>query len=207
MNNQGTSAIAPVILIISLILIGSTVASVMSDSSGSLDEEDLEKMVDEVLDEVSTYIKIEDVMGKYIKTEKEMKIQKMVLMIEPLFSVDINVSELIIKLCDGEKVNMLYYGGKSSFIDSNSLFEHDLWDNTTEDIYNLILLLDKDKSIIEYGTINDHTDLMYIIINLPEEFFMKKDDSMSISIYNSNGITRVIDIKAPMPMKKIVSLL
>jgi len=36
---------------------------------------------------------------------------------------------------------------------------------------------------------------------------MKKGELMTISIFNSNGITRTVNIKAPMPMKKIVSLL
>ena len=207
MNNKGISAIAPVILLISFILIGSTVASVLSDSSENVSEQDLEEMVDEIVDEISTYLKIEDVMGKFVNCNGELKIQKIVLMIEPLFSVDINISELIIKLYNGEDVKMLYYDGKSSFIDSNSLFEHCLWTNTSSEVYNSIVILDADRSIIDYGIINDNSDLMYIIINLPEEFLMKKGELMTISIFNSNGITRTVNIKAPMPMKKIVSLL
>jgi archaellin len=207
MNNNGISAVTPVILLVSFILIGSTVASVMSDSSSDVSEQDLEEMVDEIVKEVSTYLKIEDIMGKYYTSEDGAKIQRIVIMIKPLFSVDINVSELMIKISNGESVKILYYGGKSVFIQENSLFDHYLWDDTTNNNYNLIVLLDTDRSIIDFDVINDNTDFMYIIINLPDDFQMKKNQSMTLSIFLANGITRSVNLKAPLPMKNVVSLL
>jgi archaellin len=206
MNNKGSSPIALAILLISFILIGSTVSSVLSDGSEDISEEDIEDMVNTIVNEISTYLKIEDVYGEYSFVEGKHQIDKMVIMVTPLFSVDLNISDLMIKLCNGEEIKILYFGQNGEFIRDHSVFKHPLWGDTSFSNYSILILQDKDRSIIDYNVINDNTDSMYIIIKLPYGFMMKKDDIMTISFYISNGISRTINIKAPLPMKKIVTL-
>jgi len=211
MDTQGATGIATGILLLSFILIGATAASViMGDIGGDSEERDIEEFiinaVDETIDEVSTYIKIKDVMGKYYSGEEEQKIQKIAILIKPLVSIDIDIYELMIKLNNGEQIQMIYYSGQADFISSNSLFEHPIWDTMTDTDFSFIPLLDTDRSIIDYDTINDNTDMAYIVIKLSEGFTMEKGDSLEITLFLSTGITRIITVEAPMPMKQIVSL-
>lgn len=206
MNKEGATGIATAILLISFILIAATVASVLTDNSSDISEQDLEKMVDDIVDEISTYIQIKDVMGKFYSIEGESRIQKIAVLIKPLFSVDMDVSELMIKLCNGEQIKMLYYNGQAEFIGTNSLFEHPIWNNMDCDSFSFVVVLDKDKSLVDYNTIDDSTDMTYIIIKLSENFAMKKGNTMTITFLLGKGTTRTIEVKAPLPMKQIVSL-
>ena len=206
MNKEGATGIATAILLISFILIAATVVSVLTDNSSDISEQDLEKMVDDIVDEISTYIQIKDVMGKFYSIEGESRIQKIAVLIKPLFSVDMDVSELMIKLCNGEQIKMLYYDGQAEFIGTNSLFEHPIWNNMDCDNFSFVVVLDKDKSLVDYNTIDDSTDMTYIIIKLSENFAMKKGNIMTITFLLGKGTTRTIEVKAPLPMKQIVSL-
>jgi len=206
MNKEGATGIATAILLISFILIAATVASVLTDNSSDISEQDLEKMVDDIVDEISTYIQIKDVMGKFYSIGGESRIQKIAVLIKPLFSVDMDVSELMIKLCNGEQIKMLYYNGQAEFIGTNSLFEHPIWNNMDCDSFSFVVVLDKDKSLVDYNTIDDGTDMTYIIIKLSENFAMKKGNTMTITFLLGKGTTRTIKVNAPLPMKQIVSL-
>lgn len=206
MNNQGATGIATAILLISFILIGATAASVIMGDSGNNPEENYEEILEEALDEISTYIQIKDALGKYNSTTEEQHIQKIAILIKPLFSIDIDASKLVIKLNNGKQIKMLYYNRQAEFISSNSLFEHPIWTTMTDTDFGFIIILDKDQSIIDYGTINDNTDMTYIIIKLSNDFTMKKGDTLELTLFPSTGITKTINLKAPLPIKQIVAL-
>jgi len=206
MNNQGATGIATAILLISFILIGATAASVIMGDSGNNPEENYEEILEEALDEISTYIQIKDALGKYNSTTEEQHIQKIAILIKPLFSIDIDASKLVIKLNNGKQIKMLYYNRQAEFISSNSLFEHPIWTTMTDTDFGFIVILDKDQSIIDYGTINDNTDITYIIIKLPNDFTMKKGDTLELTLSPSTGVTKTINLKAPLPIKQIVAL-
>jgi len=206
MNNQGATGIATAILLISFILIGATAASVIMGDSGNNPEENYEEILEEALDEISTYIQIKDALGKYNSTTEEQHIQKIAILIKPLFSIDIDASKLVIKLNNGKQIKMLYYNRQAEFISSNSLFEHPIWTTMTDTDFGFIVILDKDQSIIDYGTINDNTDMTYIIIKLSNDFTMKKGDTLELTLFPSTGVTKTINLKAPLPIKQIVAL-
>ena len=206
MNNEGATGITTVILLVSFLLIGVTTASVLTGNSKNISEQDFEKMVDDIVDEISTYIQIKDVLGKYNSATEEQHIQKIAILIKPLFSIDIDASKLVIKLNNGKQIKMLYYNRQAEFISSNSLFEHPIWTTMTDTDFGFIVILDKDQSIIDYGTINDNTDMTYIIIKLPNDFTMKKGDTLELTLFPSTGITKTINLKAPLPIKQIVAL-
>lgn len=206
MNNQGVTGIATAILLISFILIGATAASVIMGDSGNNPEENYEEILEEALDEISTYIQIKDALGKYNSTTEEQHIQKIAILIKPLFSIDIDASKLVIKLNNGKQIKMLCYNRQAEFISSNSLFEHPIWTTMTDTDFGFIVILDKDQSIIDYGTINDNTDMTYIIIKLPNDFTMKKGDTLELTLSPSTGVTKTINLKAPLPIKQIVAL-
>ena len=207
MDTKGASGVATGILLLSFILIGATAASViLGDAGETTYEENYEEMLEEALDEISTYIQIKDVMGKYYTVEEDQHIQKIAILIKPLFSIDIDASMLMIKLNNGEQIRMLYYNSNAEFISSNSLFEHPLWDTMTDTDFGFIVILDTDLSIIEFDTINDNTDITYIILKLPPDYEMEKGDSLEITLFPSTGITKIINLEAPLPIKQVVSL-
>jgi len=211
MDTQGATGIATAILLLSFILIGATAASVIMGGTGKDSEgRDIEELiitsVDETIDEISTYIQIKDVMGKYYTIDEKQKIQKIAVLIKPLISVDIDISELMIKLNNGKQIKMLYYSGQADFISSNSLFEHPICNTIRTDKFGFVITLDKDRSIVDYGIINDNTDMAYIVIKLPENFTMEKGDNLEITLFPSKGITKTINIEAPLPIKQVVSL-
>ncbi len=206
MNNRGGIGISAAILLISFILISITIASIITGGTTGTSEENMEEILDDVLDEISTYLQIKDVMGKYYSTGGEQRIEKVVILIKPLISQDIDMSELTIKLCDGNTVKMLGYSGNAEFIESNSLFEHPVWNNITDSNFGFVVIHDKDRSLVDYDAINDNTDMAYIIINLSEEFSMAKGETMDVTLFPSAGIKKTITLDAPLPMKQLVNL-
>ena len=71
MNIQGGTGIITAILLVGFILIAATAVSVIMRNSDDMSEQDLEEMANNAIDEISTYIQIKDVMGKYYSTEGE----------------------------------------------------------------------------------------------------------------------------------------
>ena len=206
MDIHGATGVATAILLLSFILIGATAASVIMGDNGEDPEENYEEILNEALDEISTYIQIKDVLGKYYTVEEDQHIQKIAILIKPLFSTDIDATTLMIKLNNGKQIKILYYNSQAEFISSNSLFEHPIWDTLIDTDFGFIVVLDSDQSIIDYETINDNTDMTYLILKLPTEFTLKKGDSLEITLFPSTGITKTIHLKAPLPIKQIVSL-
>ena len=205
MNDKGGLGITAAILLITFILIAATATSVIMDQSGKISEQDIEKMTNEIVDELSTYIQIKDMVGKYYTINEKQRIQKIAILIKPLISIDIDVSTLTIKIHNGQQIRMLYYSGQAAFIHSHSLFEHQIWDEMNHNSFSFIVTLDKDRSLVDHDTINDNTDTAYIIIKLPQEFTMKKGDSITITLFPSTGITRTKTVVAPLPIKQIVT--
>ena len=205
MNSWGSTGITAAILLISFLLIGVTVASVITGETGVdvTTEEDLEQMLDDVLDEITTYIQIKDKIGKYYDTNDQLRIEKIAIMIKPLIKQDINMSELTIKLCNGNNVKILEYSGNAEYIESNPLFEHPMWGDITSNDYSFVVTLDKDRSLVDYDVLNG--DMAYIIIKLSEDFTMVKGDSITVTLFPSSGLARTTILEAPLPMSRVVS--
>jgi len=204
MNKWGSTAITAMILLISFILIAAIAASVITgESESTISEEDVEEILDEVLDEITTYIQIKDKIGKYYNTYGEQRIEKIAILVKPLISTDIDISQLTIKLCDGNNVKILNYSGNARFIGSNPLFEHPIWNNIEDNNFGFIVILDGDNSLVNHDILNE--DMAYIIIKLSEDFSMTKKETMTITLFPSSGIERTITLKAPPPIKPVVS--
>ena len=206
MGSIGITGITTVIILISMMLIGVTIGAIISDgTSGPTTVGDINQMTNEVIDEISTYLQIKDQMGKYYNINGEKRIQKIGILISPLVSQDIDVSQLSIQLCDGETVKILAYEGFTESIESNCLFEHPIWNNITNHSFGFISIHDKDKSLVDYDIINENTDMAFVIIRLSEDMTMTKGDKLILTLFPSSGITRTIVIEAPLPMRTIVT--
>ncbi len=72
--------------------------------------------------------------------------------------------------------------------------------------YGFIVTHDKDGSLTDYNAFDDNTDVAYVAVNLPPGFFMKKGDSMVVTLFLSLGIDKTVILETSLPMKSAVSL-
>jgi archaellin len=206
MGKLFTAGLTSVILIVSLFLIGITVADVISgDTTDSISDQQLEQITEEAIDELSSYILIKDQIGKYIDINGELKIEKIALWITPLVTQNIDVSQLTIQINDGNSVVLLKFGNNSENLGSNSIFDNIVWNDLNGSNFGFISIIDMDKSLVDYNTLNDCSDNAYVVFKLPESISFKKHDKIVVTLFPSTGITRSIELKAPLPIKSVVS--
>ncbi|MFH1100514.1 MAG: hypothetical protein V1726_00560 [Methanobacteriota archaeon] len=213
MNKHGSLGIATLILFFSVILIAATAASILignivSSSSGSSPgDNDLNRITQETVNELTTYLQIKDIHAKYSMNEHEPAIHTLAILIKPLVSTKIDLSTLTIEVSNGQHLHFFTYSAMNAPIGSSSLFEHPLWNNTSTANFSALVLLDTDHSILDYHIINAQNDIVYLLLKLPDDISMKKDDTVMITLLPGTGITRTITVTAPLPMRSIVSLL
>ena len=117
------------------------------------------------------------------------------------------MSDLMITLSNDNHVQMLSYSKKVENLSASSLFEHSLWETFEKNEYGLLVTLDKDASIIQHHIINQNTDMMYLVMNLPQHFTMKKGEILEISLIPSAGTIKSVTLTAPLPITSVVSFL
>ena len=193
MNNIGSTGIITVPLLASLLVFSAASTNIFENSNNL--SKDAEKTVNDVVEEIATYIMIKDAMGKYYyNADGVSKVRKIVVLVKPLIPSVINISELTIEINNGNDVILLSYSGRAMQSNSAALFEHQIWDKTV-DAFSLIVLIDKDKSLLDYGIMNE--DLAFIAIRLPYQFAMGDDESITLSIIPVRGAITSIVLKTP----------
>jgi archaellin len=206
MGKSIMTGITALILLISLMLIGITVASVITgENSSTTTEDNFDQITKEVMDEISTYIQIKDQKGKYCISNGEQKIEKIVLLISPLITQEIDISQLTIQLNDGESVVFLVYTGNAENLVSNSIFDHPIWNNINGSNFGFISIVDIDGSLVNNNVINDCSDNAYIVFKLPYDMTITKNEKLIVTLFPSTGITRTTILEAPLPIKPIVT--
>jgi len=206
MSNWRNTGITTIILLTILLLVGLTVASVITgENTQYTNEQNYDQMTEEVINEISTYIQIKDQKGKYYNINGTQKIEKIALLISPLVSQDIDVTQLTIQLDNGEKVKILSFDGNASKIDSNTLFNHPIWKNLTGNNFGFISIVDLDNSLIDHNAINDYSDNIYVVFKLPNDMTLEKRDKLIVTLFPSTGITRTTLLEAPLPIHPIVT--
>ncbi len=206
-NNLAATLSQSTILLVALLILGVTTVSVLTAQSQDMSELELEQMVQETIDDLSTYITTEDAIGRYSRSMDPPRINRIGVMIQPLFSVDIDVSGLLVKINNGESMQIQYYSENVAALESYSFFDHPLWSELNDSSFGLLTIYDKDESITLYDTLNDHTDITYLIIQLPSAFNLYYGDELTITLIPTIGINREIRVKAPLPIKTTVPLL
>ena len=205
-KQKASVGLIAIILLLGALLIGVTAASIITISNnGNLSEEKIEQIVDDAIDEITTYIQIKDAIGKYYGEPPQQRIEKIALMITPLFSKEIDISSIQIKLYNKDNLQFLSYDNKVDKIGSYTLFEHYLWEELSNLSYGLIVINDNDNSIKDFNTFNKNSDTAYVIVNLPQEYYMQKGDEIMVTLFPSTGIERSLTLQAPLPIKNIVT--
>jgi len=206
MGKSIMTGVTIVILMISLMLIGVTVASVLTgQTTGTTTEQDYEQILNEAVDEISTYITIKDQKGQFNLINGEQRIDKIALWISPLVSQEIDVSQLTIQLDNGKDVMFLTYIGNAEDMLTNSLFNHPIWNNMNGSNFGFISVVDLDESLVDFNLINDYSDNAYVVFQLPNDMALLKYEKITVTLFPSTGITRTIILKAPMPMSSVIT--
>ena len=193
MNNIGSAGIATISLLTSFLVIGATTSSVMFGASDDLGI-DAGEIANDALNEITTYLKIDDVIGKYYTSNGIREVEKIVILVKPFTRNTINMSELTIKICNNNNVMLLDYSGSAVESNSGALFEHQVWE-TSNNTFSLIVTLDKDRSLLDYGIMNE--DITFIAVKLPDQFAMGNRESITISIIPAKGITSSVFLETP----------
>lgn len=214
MGNWSSTGLITILLLISFMLIGMTVTSIMTNNtigtstnntSLSSFKGNIDQLVDETIDEIQSYIQIRDQKGKYYENNGILEIQKIAILISPLVTQDIDISQLSIQIDNGNIVKILNYNQNSSKLESKTLFEHSIWKDLNGENFEFITICDIDNSIIDSNLINDYSDNAYLIFRLPADMTMEKYDFLKVTLFPSSGITRVTTLKAPMPINRVVT--
>ena len=203
MNNWGSSAIYAMIIIIGILLVSAIAAGIISETGETNIEQDLTNITNEIIDKYSTYIDIDCKLGKFYNIDGIQKIKKIALQISPLFSCEIDISQLTVQILNKEIVKLLNFNGVVEYYNGGSLFENSNWNDITEDNFGFLVINDLDESIFNYNVINENSDRAYLIFKLSEDIALSKYDSLYVSIFLGNGISRSITLKAPLPIKSI----
>jgi len=206
MHNQGNLGITAGILLIIFILIGAVAGSVIINGTQNVSDLDLTKITNDVLDEITTYLQVKNVIGKYENIQGKQSIQKIAIFIKPLVSIDIDIAKIRIMISNGEDLRILFYSGQAASINSYSLFNHPLWDSMNEDTYSLISTVDDDSSMEQYHTMNKNTDMAFIILKLPTNATLVYGESLQITLMPSPGNECTITLEPPIPTTHVVSL-
>lgn len=192
MNNIGSTGITSMALISSLLVMGAA-SSVIFEESDDLSE-DAKQAVNDALEEITTYLKIEEAIGKYYTTNNERRVERIVIFVKQFITSNVNVSELKIKIQNDVDVIVLSYSGHAEEIGSKPMFSHDIWEKTNNS-FSIIVTSDNDRSLLDYNIMNK--DRACMAIKLPESFAMEKSEKISISIIPSKGITSSILCETP----------
>ena len=206
MTNWGSQGITAMIVLIAFMLIGVTAASVLTeDTSSTINEQDASQLINEIVDELCSYLQVKDLKGKYCKNNEKYEIQKIAMLLSPLVSQEIDLSQFTVQLDNGEDVKILTNNQISSNLDSNTLFENNIWENIDEEHFGFISITDLDSSIVNYNVFNENSDNAYIVFNLPNGFTMQKKDKIIVKLFPAEGVVKTIILEAPLPMTSVVT--
>jgi len=188
------NAILPILLLSGGLI---TAGGVSTIDFNEIDDDEYSNMISNVLNDISSYIQIKDMTGKYSDGE----IHQVAILMSSLLKTNIDISNITIKLAGNDDVRIQQYNGVVKEIGSESLFTHSIWKNVTTDTFALLVIRDSDNSL-ENDILNN--DLAYIVIELPNG--MKKGELLEVTLFPSLGVQRTIVLEAPLPIKSVVRL-
>ena len=206
MDDQARLGTIAGILLLMFLLIGAASASWIITDSEITSEDELNRITNEVIDEICSSLLIKQIIGKYQDFQGEQRITKIAILIKPYVSQTIDITHMTITLCDGQQYTILFFNGTAGSLRSSSLFDHPQWDSMTAGTFSVLSTIDDDTSIVNSQLINKNTDMLFLLLSFPDGTGMKQDDVLEVTILPSPGIGRTVSLEAPLPIKPIVTL-
>lgn len=204
MNNCGAVGTISTLAIVSFIIMGTGASALILNKTQDFSI-DAKKIVNDIITEVTTYLKVEDAIGKCYANNGSYKVKQIALLLKPLTPITLDITTLTIELQSNNDVFFLKYGGQVTSVKKQALFKIPVWNHTKEGMFNLAVLHDSDDSIANQAVLNN--DMVFLLIDLPDYLSMKKNDVMQVKLFFPNGMMRTIDLKTPSLLgNKVVTL-
>ena len=201
---QHASAVLPfVLLLLAFTFIALTATSMMTSETMS-SKEDLQQYVDDVLNELTSYIKIQQLYG-YYENEAPYHLSKIVIQATPLFQKEINLSTWIIQIQTKSDLKIYSFYENVSSIGCSSVFSHEHWNNLPQNKYGIISIQDTDDSLQKFYSFSEPSDIAFLTLSM-NNLSIIKGDEVTIVISPGIGIEKTITFKAPLPIKQVVKL-
>jgi archaellin len=206
MNNKGNLGATTGIFLILMIIIGAIAASAIIQTTQSTSIQDLTKITNEAIDEITTTFQIKNVVGKYDNIQGRQCIQKIAIFIKPLVSLNIDIAKINLMTVHGDDLRLLSFNGLAAPISTHSLFDHPLWDSMDEASYSVITTVDDDCSMTDSHIIDKNTDMAFLIVKLPSTAPLYYGQTLQITLIPTPGNECTVTLEPPLPTTHVVSL-
>ncbi len=193
-------------IVATTIIVSSATLYEDTQKTEEITEEDLQEMIETVYADVSSYMNIDDILGKFHRVQQNRLIKQIAIQLHPQFSTNIKLSELMIELSSGNQIIFLYHNGCCVDISNETLFNHALWDDLGNNSFGILSIFDDDDSMKQSQVINQHSDRLFIIFNIPPSLKLQRGDTIKINLYPSTGVKKELDIKIPFSVDPVLSL-
>ena len=201
--NHGSAAIPLLIFLIAIMFIALTATSLIANDTIST-EEDLQKYVDDAVNDISSYLKIQHVFGSFSENSPY-AISKIAIQSTPLFHQDINISNLIIQVQTATDLRLFTFSSNITSLTSGGVFSHQHWNNLSTNQFGILSIKDIDNSLLDHQSFSEPSDIAFFTLSV-EELSIKKGDDVTIVLSPGVGIEKSIFFKTPLPIDKIVNL-
>lgn len=208
-NNMGfrihhASAALPLILLLIAILFIALTATSMITTETATSQEDLEQYVDDAINELTSYLKIQHVYGMYSQ-EKPYHLTKIAILATPLFHQEINLSTWLIQLQTKTDLQLYTYNYTVSTLESSSVFTDTFWDQLDTTHFGILSIQDKDESLTTYHSFTEPNDIAFFTLSI-EDLKISKGEKVTLFLSPGTGIEKTITFQTPLPTKTVVNL-
>jgi archaellin len=196
-------ALPLVLILITLIFIALTATSTFTNET-TLTQEDLEQYVDDAIDEITSYLKIQEVYATYSE-QSPYHLTKIAILATPLFHQEINISTWIIQIKTSDALIIYTYNYTSSSLDSASVFSDNQWNSLGLHHFGILSIQDKDNSLTKHHSFSEPHDMAFFTLSI-KDLFITKGDIVTLYLSPGTGVEKTIQFKAPLPTNHIVNL-
>ena len=201
--HHASAALPLVLLLIAIMFIALTATSMITTETTS-SQEDLEQYVDDAINELTSYLKIQQVYGTYTQNPPY-HLTKIAILATPLFHQEINLSTWIIQLQTKTNLQLYTYNHTVSPLDSSSVFSHSQWNQLTKPYFGIISIQDSDQSLSKFHCFNEPNDMAFFTLSV-EDLSITKGQQITLFLSPGTGIEKTITFQAPLPTKTVVNL-
>lgn len=206
MKTLASLTVIIIAIIIGAIIVSSAALTVEDETADSFSEEDMQQMIDEIYTEISTYMQVDKIMGKFDDNKNERDIRQIAILLHPKFSTEILIEDIVLEISNGFQTQFYYFNGIYGDLSNQTLFTHSLWTNLPSNSFAVLPMLDKDQSIKQLQVINKNSDRLYIVVKIPDSFSLHKGDELHISLYPPTGVVKKMNVRIPFSISSITTL-
>jgi len=205
-SKHAWTTLSVVIIFILVFFISAIVASVLITSeSTSVTEEEMQQLVDDTLKDLTSYMTISEVVGRF-DGSSDPGINKIAFLLKPMFTQPIDVDSMTLKMNVEDDMLLYQFDGSVDSLGPSGLFSHDIWNNLSEGSFGIITVYDKDSSVTSYQVFNDRSDMAYLIISLSDSHRLKSQEEIEVRFLHTSGLHKSLNLHVPLPMKQVVTL-